>query len=1059
MNFRQYKITIAVLALAVPAAGQNVLHVTNDDTPHDPWAGDKTVSDGDGTVGMTDLVALLASRGPCASYRADLDSDGTVSVSDLLTLPAACGSELTARRDLLSLPPHLPSWFGDSRAVDLADFDGDGDLDAFIGSAPGNYASILRNDGHGRFSMTDWISGPYVASVPTDVVVVDLDQDGDLDLSVARAYDSGGSPTDIENSTYLNDGDGRMTGADYLMPYEGISFSIDAGDIDGDSYPDVYVSDMFADQFFRNTFPEPFEELPPLIDEASGSNGEAMEDFDGDGDVDIFVSSGGQGHLFINDGAGSFSDASADLPTVDDWLYNFVTGDVDGDGDIDMVVRPGGGDPLCLWINNGDSGFTDVPGAFSVLGGSVLELFDADGDSDLDLFFVNGAGVVLFLNDGAGNFSEGGQVPPEPAQWVSDVASGDVDGDGDLDLLLGVFGHDRLWINNGSGSFVQAGAVLFVDDDAPGDPGPRDPLVSDPLEDGSLDHPFDAIQEAIDVAMDTDEIVVAPGTYFETIDLLGKAVWLHSSDGPSVTTIDGTGHVHVVQCISGEGADTVLDGFTITGGNANGPCYPLCGVDTRGGGMLNVASSPTVNNCTFSENSALWGGGGMSNWESSPTVTDCTFSGNSANSGGGMYNENSSPTVTNCTFSGNTAVGYAGGMANWDGSSPTVTDCIFEGNTASDKGGGMYNVGSSSPTVTNCVFSGNMAFDDDSCGGMYNDDDSNPNVTNCTFSGNSGFVGGGIVNQHSSPTVNNCTFTGNSGGGMVNSAIGMGYNPFNSSPTVTNCTFSGNSGWVGGGMNNLAGSPTVTNCTFSGNTATYGGGMYNWESSPTVTDCTFTGNTANASGGGGGIHSHSSSLTVTNCTFSGNSAPNGSALAFESSNQNPSDLVMTNGILWDGGDEIWNNDGSTLTITYSNVEGGWPGVGNIDADPLFVDPDNGDFRLSAGSPCIDAGHNNAIVNLAEADLDGNPRFADDPATADTGCGVPVVVDMGAYEYQGNPADVTFADLNGDNIVGSDDFETLLGCWSSSDEPCCMADLDLDGAVGVVDFLILLANWD
>ena len=66
--------------------------------------------------------------------------------------------------------------------------------------------------------------------------------------------------------------------------------------------------------------------------------------------------------------------------------------------------------------------------------------------------------------------------------------------------------------------------------------------------------------------------------------------------------------------------------------------------------------------------------------------------------------------------------------------------------------------------------------------------------------------------------------------------------------------------------------------------------------------------------------------------------------------------------------------------------------------------------------------------------------------------------MGAYEFQGQPAEVVFADLAGDGVVGLDDFETLLACWSSSEQPCCLADLDLDGTVDVVDFLILLANW-
>jgi hypothetical protein len=66
--------------------------------------------------------------------------------------------------------------------------------------------------------------------------------------------------------------------------------------------------------------------------------------------------------------------------------------------------------------------------------------------------------------------------------------------------------------------------------------------------------------------------------------------------------------------------------------------------------------------------------------------------------------------------------------------------------------------------------------------------------------------------------------------------------------------------------------------------------------------------------------------------------------------------------------------------------------------------------------------------------------------------------MGPHELQGDPSEVIYADLTGDGIVGLDDFDTLLNCWSSSEGPCCLADLDLDSVVGVVDFLILLANW-
>ncbi len=121
--------------------------------------------------------------------------------------------------------------------------------------------------------------------------------------------------------------------------------------------------------------------------------------------------------------------------------------------------------------------------------------------------------------------------------------------------------------------------TIYVDDDNCPDPGS-----------GTVGDPYCSIQTAIDNAVDTDEVVVAPGTYFETINFLGKAIWLHSSDGVEVTTIDGTGNFHVVRCVSGEGPNTLLDGFTITGGS--GMFHPVWIV--AGGGMYNIDSSPTV---------------------------------------------------------------------------------------------------------------------------------------------------------------------------------------------------------------------------------------------------------------------------------------------------------------------------------------------------------------------------------------------------------------------------------------------------------------------------------
>ncbi len=529
--------------------------------------------------------------------------------------------------------------------------------------------------------------------------------------------------------------------------------------------------------------------------------------------------------------------------------------------------------------------------------------------------------------------------------------------------------------------------TIYVDVNCPG-PG-----------NGSEAEPYCSIQTAIDNAVDTVEVIVAPGTYFEAINFLGKAVWLHSSDGPEVTVIDGTGFFHVVQCVTFEGSDTVLDGFTITGGNANGSPP-----DNVGGGMWNEGSSPTVMNCTFSGNVAI-GGGGMSNVGSNPTVTNCTFSENSSefDAGGMSNNNNSNPTVTNCTFSGNTSGFHGGGMRNSFGSGATLVNCAFSGNSAdSDLSGGgsggaimSWTIGTL--TLTDCTFSKNTA--SSSAGGIFIYD-SMAAITNCSFIAN--------------------TASGSSGGMMV---------IFSSNLTVTNCTFEGNTANVrGGGLNISDSIAVVTNCTFSGNSAGTGGGMRVFGGSLTLANCTFSGNTAPNGGGGGGIRVESSNPFVTNCILWGDS---------------PNEIFVA------GGDP---------NVTFSNVEGGWPGTGNINVDPLFVDPDNGDYRLQADSPCIDAGHNWAIAGIVDTDLDGNPRFAADKDDFDPGCGIPVVVDMGAYEYQGDPFPVQLGDINGDGIVGIVDFLDLLADWGTCTKDCCLSDLNLDGDVGIVDFLTLLANW-
>jgi len=290
------------------------------------------------------------------------------------------------------------------------------------------------------------------------------------------------------------------------------------------------------------------------------------------------------------------------------------------------------------------------------------------------------------------------------------------------------------------------------------------------------------------------------------------------------------------------------------------------------------------------------------------------------------------------------------------------------------KGGGMYNYDGSSPLLTNCTFSDNIvSYYPYGYGGGMRNKYSDPLLTNCTFSRNSAYNGGGMDNVASNPVLINCIFTWNSagsGGGISNSF---------SNPILTNCTFIWNlSGYGGGGIENQLSDPTLSNCTFSGNLAVYGGGVYNGNSDATLTNCSFSDNKAEAAGGG--IYNYPNNhITIINSTFTGNLAQDGEALGCNSKESKyPSNVEINNCIFWDSGNEIWNNDNSTITVNYSNIRGGWPSEGNIDEDPLFADPNNGDYHLKSQggrwdpktqswviddvtSPCIDSGDPNSPV--------------------------------------------------------------------------------------------------
>ncbi|MHC5003581.1 MAG: right-handed parallel beta-helix repeat-containing protein [Planctomycetota bacterium] len=402
--------------------------------------------------------------------------------------------------------------------------------------------------------------------------------------------------------------------------------------------------------------------------------------------------------------------------------------------------------------------------------------------------------------------------------------------------------------------------------------------------------------------------------------------------------------------------------------------------------------------------------------------------------GGGMYNDASSPTVMNCVFSGNeltaSCSSRGAGMFNLN-ASPTVIDCLFVDNVglggncggiSTGRGGGMYNE-ESSPLLLRCVFTNNRT---EAAGGA---------------------AGGGIRQVGGDPILVDCEFTGNTAAEFVpiGNAFGGGVAVSGAGPTMTNCRFVGNQAGLGGGLSAIGGTPSLLNCLFFENVtdpgAGLGGAIFYADNALSVVNCTIVSNTADASGGA--MHSWDGGKF--------------------------SDAEVVNSILWDNAPAPFG--GPVPSVSFSIVEGGWPGPGNVDQDPAFMDLAAGDLRLTAASPAVDAGHNWAVpldsadydgdgvtAELFPVDLDGQPRFSADDQDFDAGCGSPVVVDMGAHELPFDAAPVLFADIDGDGAVEVDDLVQVILDWGACEDACCLSDLDRSGAVDVDDLVAVILNW-
>lgn len=307
--------------------------------------------------------------------------------------------------------------------------------------------------------------------------------------------------------------------------------------------------------------------------------------------------------------------------------------------------------------------------------------------------------------------------------------------------------------------------------------------------------------------------------------------------------------------------------------------------------------------------------------------------------GGGLCAYGASMTAMNCLFYGNEAV-YGGGIAVVSAGG-TYEYCDMWDNEGTVGAGGAFAF-NASPAFIDCFFDTNI--------GQYSGGIDvwlgAPTFQSCSFFWNEGTYGGGAFIWSATPQFDDCTFDSNVG------LLGAG-SVFNylSDTAYTACYFYLEEGYYGGVMSNWSCSPTFTNCVMETSSAHIGGAIFNADAGGTVLNCTLADNTAAAAGG-----------AIFNDTA-------------------PHQLTITNSILYYNlPHQIYDAGPGDLTVTYSLIEGGWAGTGNITDTPLF----GAAYQLLPGSPGVD----DADTSAAPAtDLLGVSRPQGDEA------------DMGAYELE------------------------------------------------------------
>lgn len=347
----------------------------------------------------------------------DFNGDGL----DDLTLSSETGSNLAVYKNITTQFKNVTSKIGIledqmSRAIIWADYDNDGDKDLYVANANA-VSHLYRKDGPTTYVDVTAIAGLSTTIDPTmSGAFADYDNDGWLDLYVANRG------TGIGNYLYHNNGDGTFTNvttAAGVSAFGMLNLTVTWFDFNNDGYQDIYLANdlMIGNILYKNNGDGTFTDVSVSSGAgvAMANMGIALGDYNGDGFLDLFLTNGPTGNIFLkNNGNETFTDVAGTLGmTVGKicWGTNFV--DYDNDGDLDLLVDvsdgpTGRGDPnrnSAFYQNNGDGTFSipsftwiDVDTSFHY--GNAIGDYNNDGWPDIAILNAYGTNSSLWKNTG-----------------------------------------------------------------------------------------------------------------------------------------------------------------------------------------------------------------------------------------------------------------------------------------------------------------------------------------------------------------------------------------------------------------------------------------------------------------------------------------------------------------------------------------------------------------------------------------------------------------------------------------------------------------------------------